>query len=279
MRLWEFDRLGGIASAQINTNQDGLQFVSTILGFLWMNEEQLGFDPTIITADGKRYIEIERDAQKERLIIDKLMKRAPCVAGRATTCWKAHREGDNSRTPLVIKDSWQYPEREEEGELLREAIENGVVNVARYYYHETVSVGDKDDTQGNVRKSLDIREAENYKPEPSMWPPNARTIRIPRRDRSSIGRKRSSSRTDAPLPPNKRSCSTSPTKAGRSNAVPNRVHRRVIVRDYGKPIYKASSRVTLLAALEGCIEGYQSLHTGAGMPPLYCALLPCLSRR
>jgi len=43
------------------------------------------------------------------------------------------------------------------------------------------------------------------------------------------------------------------------------VHRRVIVRDYGKPIYKASSRVALLAALEGCIEGYESLHTGAGM--------------
>jgi len=106
MRLWEFDRLGGIASARFDINQDGLRFVSTILGLLWMNEEQLGFDPTIITVDGKRYIEIKRDAQKERLIIDKLMKRAPCVAGRATTCWKAHREKDGSRMPLVIKDSW-----------------------------------------------------------------------------------------------------------------------------------------------------------------------------
>ncbi|KAF2240206.1 hypothetical protein BU26DRAFT_443333, partial [Trematosphaeria pertusa] len=45
----------------------------------------------------------------------------------------------------------------------------------------------------------------------------------------------------------------------------NRVHRRVIVRDYGKAIYKASSRTSLLAALEGCIEGYESLHTRAGM--------------
>lgn len=42
--------------------------------------------------------------------------------------------------------------------------------------------------------------------------------------------------------------------------LPNRVHRRVILRDYGKPIYKASSRVALLAALESCIEGHQSLH-------------------
>ena len=48
------------------------------------------------------------------------MKWASCIAGQATTNWKAHREGD-PRTPLVIKYSWQHPEREEEGELLREA--------------------------------------------------------------------------------------------------------------------------------------------------------------
>ncbi|KAH6970502.1 hypothetical protein BKA56DRAFT_696895 [Ilyonectria sp. MPI-CAGE-AT-0026] len=40
-------------------------------------------------------------------------------------------------------------------------------------------------------------------------------------------------------------------------------NRRVILRDYGKPIYKASSRVALLAALESCIEGQQSLHKAA----------------
>jgi hypothetical protein len=37
----------------------------------------------------------------------------------------------------------------------------------------------------------------------------------------------------------------------------NRVHRRVIVRDYGKALYKASSRTALLAALVGCIEGHE----------------------
>lgn len=62
------------------------------------------------------------------------------MAGRATTCWKAYRERDELRQPLVIKDSWQYPEREEEGELLREATSNGVVNVARYYHYEAVRI-------------------------------------------------------------------------------------------------------------------------------------------
>ena len=43
------------------------------------------------------------------------------------------------------------------------------------------------------------------------------------------------------------------------------MHRRVILNDYGKLVYKASSRLAMLAALEGCIEGYESLHTRAGM--------------
>jgi len=50
-----------------------------------MDEEQLGFDPTILLSEGKQYTEIIRNDQKERLIIDELIKRAPCVTGRATT--------------------------------------------------------------------------------------------------------------------------------------------------------------------------------------------------
>ncbi len=50
MRIWEFDRLGVIASEQFDINKDGLQFVSMILGFLWMSKEELGFDLIIMTA-------------------------------------------------------------------------------------------------------------------------------------------------------------------------------------------------------------------------------------
>lgn len=261
MRVWEFDRLGGIASDQFDINEDGLQFVSTILGFLWMNQVQLGFDPTIITLGGKRFIEIERDGRKERLILDKLMKRAPCIAGQATTCWKAYREGDAAQSPLVIKDSWQYTEREEEGELVREATDRGVVNVARYYYHETLQVhGTDDDIQDNVRGGLDITTAKNYRVKRSAMLQSTSVAETLRKgQRSTAGLKRSSSQTGAPLPPTKRSCSASPTKAA-SSPMANRVHRRVIVRDYGKPICEASSRLALLAAFECCTEGHKSLH-------------------
>ncbi|KAL7957400.1 hypothetical protein V8C34DRAFT_325171 [Trichoderma compactum] len=237
MRIWEFDRLGGIASEQLNINENGLRF--------------LGFDPTIITANGQRFIEIERNGVTERLIIDEMMNRANCIAGRATTCWKAHREGE-TQMPLVIKDSWQYTERDEEGELLHEATASGVVKVARYYHHETVLIDNEiDDILLNVRRNSDITRAQNHRPERAA-PPR----------RSTAGVKRSSSQTGALLPPSKRRCSESPTKPA-SNTLPNRVHRRVVVRDYGQPIYKASSRSALLSALEGCIQGHESLRHNA----------------
>ncbi|KAH7459238.1 hypothetical protein FOMA001_g20165 [Fusarium oxysporum f. sp. matthiolae] len=93
-----------------------------------------------------------------------------------------------------------------------------------------------------------------------MLPSSASASSVSRKGRSSsAGVKRPSSETDATLPPSKRSCSASQTKVS-TEVLANRVHRRVILRDYGKPIYKARSRAALLAAFESCIEGHQSLH-------------------
>lgn len=263
MRIWEFDRLGGIASERFDIHEDALQFVSTIIGFLWMSDEELGFDPSILTINGQRCIEVTRNGQKERLVLDKVIRRAPCIAGRATTCWKAHREG-HPQQPFVIKDSWQYTERIDEGELLRETTDKGVVNVARYYHHETVQVsGADDDVLANVRKGLDITIPDDYRTSHSSSPSTS-TVNAPRKGRSSAGAKWPSSQTEVSLPPpaKRRSYSQSPTKAN-SKHLPNRIHRRIVMSDYGDPIYNASSRAVLLRAFEGCIKGHQSLRSRA----------------
>ncbi|WVO12825.1 hypothetical protein L204_100433 [Cryptococcus depauperatus] len=266
MRVWEFDRLGGIASEQFDINKQGEQFVSTILGFLWMNEKDLGFDPTIITCGDKRYIDIERNGQKERIIIKETIRRARCVVGRATTCWLAYAESDPEK-PLVIKDSWQYPERDHEGELLREATENEVIHVARHYYHTTVRVGDKnDDVLANIRQGIDLSEAVHSRLDrPKKATAISSATGMPSQSRSSSSStgvkasvKRPFSETSLSLPPSKRSIQTSQTKAS-IEMLSNRVHRRIILCDYGKAIYKASSRVALLAAMERCIAGHESL--------------------
>ncbi|KAJ8131534.1 hypothetical protein O1611_g2086 [Lasiodiplodia mahajangana] len=226
---------------------DGQRFVLTILGFLWMGDVALGFDPTIIKSGHQQYIEIERNMKTERLVIGSLIRPVYSMVGRATTCWKAYLE-DNS-APFVIKDSWQVLEHDE-GELLQEATAQSVTNVVRHYYHETVRVhGKDDDIQSNVRKGLDITRASNYQTRR-----NSQTLDVELTSRdNSIGSKRPSSQTGALLPPNKRS------RLG-SASLTNRIHRRIVLRDYGKPIYKASSRVALLNALEGCITGHESLY-------------------
>jgi len=74
----------------------------------------------------------------------------------------------------------------------------------------------------------------------------------------------SSDQTSAPLPPRKRHYPTSPTKPA-SDMLLNRVHRRLILTDYGIPIYKAGSRQVLLGALADCIKGHESLRQKAGL--------------
>ncbi|KAI1770974.1 hypothetical protein F4818DRAFT_430766 [Hypoxylon cercidicola] len=244
MRIWKFDRLGGIASGQFDINKDGHRFVSTILGFLRMNGEQLGFDPTIITSYDRRYIEIERNGSLERLIIDGVIKRATRMTGRATTCWLAHNEKTPDE-PLVIKDSWQYRDCME-GALLSEATSKGVVHLSRCYHQYTIEVsGAIDDVRRNVRKGLDFRTADNYRPivpGTVTWSESSPEVPI------TANRKRPASVIDAPLPPRKRT------------TLPNRVHRRIILSDHGDPIFMASSRKALLDALDACIEGHRSLY-------------------
>jgi hypothetical protein len=221
MRLWEFDRLGVVGSTPFDINQEGETFIMVILGILWMSEEELGFDPTIMEGDG-RYMQIRRNGGMERIQLEARMRHQRSLAGRATTCWSGSLYG-RSDGQLAIKDSWEYEERSEEGLLLKEATEAGVKNVARYYHHETVLTNDgMDDILTNVRKGMSDTVGRN----PLQQQRAAHSESI-------LG-----SRTW--VPPPKQSCSDSPVKQDTPRRR-NRVHRRLIMQDVGKSIYEASS--------------------------------------
>jgi hypothetical protein len=146
-------------------------------------------------------------------------------------------------------------------------IEKRVINVARYFYYEIIYVdGEVDDIINNVRKGLILIKANNTfrissaisKTESKMLPPNISGVSIgnlPRSMSRSIVRKRLFNSLNGLLPSNKRICSSSLYKQGVSLDKFNRVYRRVILRDYGKNIYKISSRVAIFGVLEGIITG------------------------
>ena len=149
--------------------------------------------------------------------------------------------------------------------MLREVIEKGVINVARYYHYKIVHIGGKeDDINDNVRKELGIIKATNAflhtlvtSKMKGMIPPQSTSgVPVGVHSRSTIWKRLSSSLNALlPLPPNKHLCSTSLHTDRRHSELPNQIHHHVILHDYRKNINKASSRVMMLAALEGNIKG------------------------
>ena len=71
---------------------------------------------------------------------------------------------------------WQYLECKEEGKLLYKILEQGVVNIAKYYYHKTIRVSKQDNNIFNIHKGLDITKAINYKLEGLIMP--LRLVRV-----------------------------------------------------------------------------------------------------
>jgi Fungal protein kinase len=134
----------------------------------------------------------------------------------------------------------------------------GVPHVPKYYHHEDVFMGGKlDDIRNNIRLGLKAKGARSaFTRQRSA---NAQAIlssHTPVTEKvTSISRKRSSSSLNIRTPKPKRSCSTSPTKVSRNQGSQNRIHRRVIMRGYGKGLHQASSLTAMLGALEDNITG------------------------
>lgn len=258
MRLWQFDRSGSSGSVSFDINKDGPRFVRIMLGYYLMSDKQLGVDPTIQYSDGKRYIDITREGQIERLVIIEDIRKQSTVVGRATTCWRAHCGENSSGKHLVIKDSWQYTERSEEGELIRKATENGVQNIARYYHHETVQIdGKDDDIFGNVRRGL-MKGA----PRRKFTTRSATRTLFQESFSKSMGKSSASQKSSRKRVSSPRPRSPDP-KRSRSNLTMNdsespnhdRIHRLVITYDPGKRIDEASSCLAIINGLLGAVSG------------------------
>lgn len=255
MRIWQFDRLGAVGGEGFDIHKRPLEFLVAWTGFLSMNEQQPGFDPTIIKdrIDNTRYIKIQRSGTEEIIFLDKLIHRVPALTGRATTCWKAHPENDPD-TILVVKDSWQFVERDHEGELLERAREYNVQGVAAHYHHEVVRVNDiHHDIVNSVRGSLVINPKMGNQNFLAM--PGHDTSKVVQRTSSASG-KRPSTSIYMQMPPGKRICTGDPA---------NREHHRLIVKSFGQPLHFAQDPIQLLTALADCIAGYKSLHLKAGL--------------
>ncbi|KAL1888294.1 hypothetical protein Cpir12675_006230 [Ceratocystis pirilliformis] len=236
MRIWLFDRTGGVASQSFDINKDGKQFVDIMAAFLLMDSEQLGLDPTLMQSDSQVFIDINRNGVSERIVIDQTLYDNKCIAGCATKCWRGHLEGHPEMT-LVIKDSWRSSKRHDVGQMLRKLTERGIPYVARYYHHEAVHLnGFADSTQDNVRKGLDVSKSKSRHLNQNLMSESDKYHGLENIHPEMLSE-------DGLL----------------SSKTTNRIHHRLIMRDDGKRIHEAESPSILLNALVKCIRGHEEL--------------------
>lgn len=178
--------------------------------------------------DGKRCIDIKRKGQQEQIVLTKTLKHDRSIAGRGTTWWAGYLETD-PKIKLIVKDMWDIEDglcgqySLPEGESLRELSKiPQVVNIEHYYHSYTVCVDCmKDDVMKCCRRRLCTQKSKH-----------------PWVLRHVYGTEISSGKIFMPE---------------------NRRHNRVIVLNNGKPLYKANSHASLLAAVKCCIQGHKSL--------------------
>ncbi len=141
MTHYVFDRSGVTISNSFDISKVPERFLRCIAGFLVLDEARLGFR----SPDTPDFFKITFDSTEY------IVQRAPFVVpafdrllGRGTTCWRAkwankkdRPEGwaseEDEEWPLVLKSSWQYVVRREEGSYLKE-LENepGVPDLVSY---------------------------------------------------------------------------------------------------------------------------------------------------
>jgi hypothetical protein len=249
LRVWKFDRGAAYAAPPFSVNQDGQKFVTVMLGFLLMTEEELGYDTTISKDGEQRYIPVVRDGIKERFIIEGMIHRQASIIGRGTTCWKAKLEGSDGM--FVVKDSWQYEGRADEGALLTECTPSRYL--APCHYSETVRIGEMDDDLcGNVRKKIGLSSGVKWK-----WKGHSTAGFSTSASSSSLNKRVASITLENTAQGGSRTITKgeggNDSTPNRSNS--NRLHKRIIMSRYGKPLYLAETRVGLLRGLIDGISG------------------------
>jgi hypothetical protein len=150
IELWVFDRSGLYCSDLFDIQKDFIQFLSVVLSYQRMTDQDLGkiniietdkggsyiiLDSMVMPSLGKLYLENQPIASREDLV------------GTGTTCYRA-RMPDSNRWSYVLKFKWRWARERPEDELLKLAKKKCVWGAVSLDYYEEV------DSTANLRRGL-----------------------------------------------------------------------------------------------------------------------------
>ncbi|EFP93001.1 FunK1 12 [Puccinia graminis f. sp. tritici CRL 75-36-700-3] len=223
MQLWQFDRSGAIGSESVDLKADKknlAKFFDLMLCFLKCNKQLLGFDPTFIEAQDRRHLEMRIPIKNGN---QELVIDSSHIFRASGICGR----GTTCWEAHLSEDKSQkfmikdswQPKQRPEEGEMLRKVNKKNLPHVVRYHHHEDVCVDG--------KIVDIeshvRRGPNFQ--------NCQKIPI----------------NEKPDDPNVQ------------NEFINRVHRQLILKDVGQPIWKVDSPLRLLEALEGCITGHQAL--------------------
>jgi len=223
LRVWLFDRAGRIGSKSFDITTDKKLFVRIFANIAIMDRDDARHLGYDPTIRLSGDTKYIRVGNEEFVLGEKIFSRS-VIAGRATTCWWARRkDGNPLEWPFVIKDSWRQATREPEGPLLLHASE-----MLRQYWN--------DPTRPHVADCLchDVVQIDG-RPD----------------DVYNCIRRR--------LGPTLHDTSTS-LQSSDSKEV-NRIHSRIVLKTYGRPIYEFTDLRELLVAFRDALRYHDTFRT------------------
>ncbi|KAK3933963.1 hypothetical protein QBC46DRAFT_429750 [Diplogelasinospora grovesii] len=151
IELWVFDRSGLYCSDVFDVRKDFIQFLSIILSYQRMTDQDLGKINMIETDKGGSYIILDSVAMPSTL--GKLYLESQPIASReglvgaGTTCHRA-RTPDSNRWNHVLKFKWRWARERPEDELLKLAKKKCVWGAVSLDYYKEV------ESTANLRRGL-----------------------------------------------------------------------------------------------------------------------------
>lgn len=235
IELWVFDRSGLYCSEVFDIRKDFVQFLSIILSYQLMTDEDLGknsmlqsdqggsyvvLGSSVTPSMGKLYLEDQPIASREHLV------------GTGTTCYRA-RMPDSSRWDYVLKFKWRWARDRPENELLELAKKKRVWGAISLDYYKEV------ESTANLRRSL-------------RWGTHRKFAKIRPRERcESIkeDREESTSHVDGLVEYTEET----------TNMFQNRVLTCIVTSPVGRPLHTFQSLSELLHAMRDAIKCHRSL--------------------
>ncbi|KAI1779308.1 FunK1 protein kinase [Hypoxylon cercidicola] len=150
IELWVFDRSGLYCSDMFDIQKDFVQFLSVILSYQWMTDQELGKINIIKTDKDGSYIILGRVGMPS---LGKLYLKSQPIASRedlvgsGTTCYRA-RTPDSERWNHVLKFKWRWARERPEDKLLKLAKERCVWGAISLDHYEEV------ESTANLRRGL-----------------------------------------------------------------------------------------------------------------------------